>query len=93
VGVGALDFSAKNVILQRANVYLFIGGIMAKKASKKREWTKADVRELKVIARHKTAAPKPGVAFKLTLAKPKKKPTSVSLSDIRRAVRAVDGTI
>jgi hypothetical protein len=66
---------------------------MAKKASKKREWTKADVRELKAMARHKSAVPKTGVAFKLTLAKPKKGPTSVSLSDIRRAVRAVDGTI
>jgi hypothetical protein len=66
---------------------------MAKKASKRREWTKSDVRELKAIARRKTAVPKAGVAFNLTLAKPKKGPTSVSLSDIRRAVRAVDGTI
>jgi hypothetical protein len=64
---------------------------MAKKSSKRREWTKADVRELKTIAR-KTPAPKVANAFKRTLATPEKGPTSVPLSEIRKAVRAVDGT-
>jgi hypothetical protein len=64
---------------------------MAKK-SKGREWTKEDVRELKALARRKTPVPKIARAFKRTLAKPQKGPTSVSLSEIRKAVRAVDGT-
>jgi len=71
---------------------VLIGCSMAKKA-KRREWTKEDVRELKVLARHKTPAPKIARALKRTLAKPQKGPTSVSLSDIRKAVRAVDGPL
>ena len=60
---------------------------MAKKA-KRREWTKSDVRELKTMARNKVPAPKIARALK----RPEKGPTSVTLSEIRRAVRAVDGT-
>jgi hypothetical protein len=99
-----LDFQATSVILlaDKRNCYWptnaigvcsFIGGIMAKKAPKRREWTKADVRELKTLARNKTPAPMIAPALKRTLARPKKGPTSVSLSEIRRAVRAVNGTI
>jgi hypothetical protein len=66
---------------------------MAKKAPKARKWTKSDIRELKTMARNKTPAPKIARAMKRTLAKPIKGPTSVSLSEIRRAVRAVDGTV
>jgi hypothetical protein len=91
-----LDFHATDVILftENANgVCPFTGGIMAKKAPKRRDWTKADVRALKTLARHKTPAPKVARALKQTLARPKKGPTSVSLSAIRRAVRAVNGTI
>ncbi|MGP0090198.1 MAG: hypothetical protein ACLPKB_09610 [Xanthobacteraceae bacterium] len=58
---------------------------MAKKTSKRREWTKDDIRELKAPARQKSPAGKVG-----RILKPKKGPTSVSLSEIRRAVRAVD---
>jgi hypothetical protein len=38
--------------------FLHIGGNMAKKNSKRREWTKTDVRELKTLAREKTPARK-----------------------------------
>jgi hypothetical protein len=90
------DFPMTSVILlvskTQTAVVLLTAGIMAKKSSKGREWTKADVRELKTIARHKTPAPKVANALKRTLATPEKGPTSVSLSEIRKAVRAVDGT-
>jgi hypothetical protein len=38
--------------------FFHIGGNMAKKNSKRREWTKTDVRELKTLAREKTPAEK-----------------------------------
>jgi hypothetical protein len=46
--------------------FFHIGGNMAKKNSKRREWTKTDVRELKTLAREKTPARKIARTLKRT---------------------------
>ena len=46
---------------------------MAKKNSKRREWTKTDIRELKTLARGKTPAGKIAKALKRTVAATRQK--------------------
>ena len=59
---------------------------MAKRTSKRREWTKDDVRELKALARQKAKA-----GERERILRPKKGPDSVSLAAIRKAIRASHG--
>jgi hypothetical protein len=56
------------------------GGIMAKKASKRREWTKDDVRELKTMAKSKTPAPKIAKKLKRSLGATRQKAFSMKVS-------------
>jgi hypothetical protein len=53
---------------------------MAKKNSKRREWTKTDVRELKTLARGKTKAGKIAKALKRTEGATRQKAFSLGLS-------------
>src|SRR3974377_1457967 len=53
---------------------------MAKRSSKRREWTKIDVRELKTLAREKTPARKIARALKRTEAATRQKAVSLGLS-------------
>ena len=57
--------------------------IMAKKASKtskRREWTKDDIRDLKTMAKSKTPAPKIARALKRTLGATRQKAFSLGVS-------------
>jgi hypothetical protein len=56
------------------------GGIMAKKASKRREWTKDDVRGLKTMAKSKTPAPKIAKKLKRSLGATRQKAFSMKVS-------------
>lgn len=58
---------------------------MAKKASKRREWTKDDVRELKSQAKHKTPAPKIAKSLKRTVGAIRQKAFAMGLSLNSRA--------
>lgn len=58
---------------------------MAKKASKRREWTKDDVRELKSLAKHKTPAPKIARSLKRTVGAIRQKAFAMGLSLNSRA--------
>lgn len=58
---------------------------MAKKASKRREWTKDDVRELKSLAKTKTAAPKIARSLKRTVGAIRQKAFAMGLSLNSRA--------
>jgi hypothetical protein len=53
---------------------------MAKKASKRREWTKDDVRELKTMAKSKTPASKIAKALKRSLGATRQKAFSMKVS-------------
>jgi hypothetical protein len=53
---------------------------MAKKASKRREWTKDDVRELKTMAKSKTPAPKIAKKLKRSLGATRQKAFSMKVS-------------
>ena len=53
---------------------------MAKKASKRREWTKTDVRDLKTLARKKTPAAKIARALKRTVGATRQKAFSLGVS-------------
>ena len=57
-----------------------IGGNMAKKNSKRREWTKTDVRELKTLAREKTPARKIARTLKRTEGATRQKAFSLGVS-------------
>jgi hypothetical protein len=52
----------------------------ATKASKRREWTKDDIRDLKSMARQKTPAPKIARALKRTLGATRQKAFSLGVS-------------
>lgn len=53
---------------------------MAKKASKRRSWTKEDVRELKTLARQKTPAAKIARALKRTVGATRQKAFGLGVS-------------
>ena len=53
---------------------------MAKKASKRREWTKQDVQELKTLARQKTPAAKIAKSLKRTVGATRQKAFSMGVS-------------
>jgi hypothetical protein len=53
---------------------------MAKKASKRREWTKQDVQELKTMAKSKTPAPKIAKSLKRSLGATRQKAFSMGVS-------------
>jgi hypothetical protein len=53
---------------------------MAKKAAKRREWTKGDVKELKTMAKSKTPAPKIAKALKRSLGATRQKAFSMKVS-------------
>jgi hypothetical protein len=53
---------------------------MAKKTTKRREWTKDDVRELKTLARGKTPAAKIAKSLKRTLGATRQKAFSLGVS-------------
>jgi hypothetical protein len=53
---------------------------MAKKASKRREWTKTDIRELKTMAKNKTQAGKIAKTLKRTLGATRQKAFSLGVS-------------
>ena len=53
---------------------------MAKKASKRREWTKMDVRDLKDLAKKKTPAAKIARALKRTVGATRQKAFSLGVS-------------
>jgi len=53
---------------------------MAKKASKRREWTTQDVKELKTLARQKTPAPKIAKTLKRSLGATRQKAFSMKVS-------------
>lgn len=58
---------------------------MAKKAKKRREWTKTDVRDLKAAAKQKTPAAKIAKALKRTVGATRQKAFSLGVSlDSRR---------
>jgi NADH:ubiquinone oxidoreductase subunit len=57
-----------------------IGNDMAKKNSKRREWTKTDIRELKTLARAKTPAGKIARALKRTEGATRQKAFSLGVS-------------
>ena len=56
------------------------GGIMAKKASKRLEWTKQDIQSLKAMAKSKTPAPKIAKSLKRTLGATRQKAFSLGVS-------------
>jgi hypothetical protein len=58
---------------------------MAKKRSKRREWTKDDVRELKTLARQKTPAAKIARSLKRTEGATRQKAFSLEISLDSRA--------
>jgi hypothetical protein len=58
---------------------------MAKKAIKRRSWSKDDVRELKTLARQKTPAPKIARALKRTVGAIRQKAFGMGLSLNSRA--------
>ncbi len=53
---------------------------MAKKASKRREWTKADVQNLKAMAKKKTPAAKIAKSLKRTVGATRQKAFSMGVS-------------
>ena len=53
---------------------------MAKKASKRREWTAQDVKELKAMAKSKTPAPKIAKALKRSAGATRQKAFSLGVS-------------
>jgi hypothetical protein len=53
---------------------------MAKKASKRREWTKSDVQDLKTMAKKKTPAAKIARALKRTVGATRQKAFSLGVS-------------
>jgi hypothetical protein len=53
---------------------------MAKKASKRREWSKDDIRELKAMAKSKTPAPKIAKTLKRSLGATRQKAFSMKVS-------------
>jgi hypothetical protein len=53
---------------------------VAKKASKRREWTQTDIRELKSMAKQKTPAPKIAKNLKRTLGATRQKAFSLGVS-------------
>ena len=53
---------------------------MAKKASKRREWTTQDVKELKTLARQKTPAGKIAKSLKRTIGATRQKAFSMKVS-------------
>src|SRR3974390_1806492 len=57
-----------------------IGDDMAKRSSKRREWTKIDVRELKTLAREKTPARKIARTLKRTEGATRQKAFSLGVS-------------
>jgi hypothetical protein len=57
-----------------------IGGNMAKKSAKRREWTSTDVRELKTLARQKTPARKIARTLKRTEGATRQKAFSLGVS-------------
>jgi NADH:ubiquinone oxidoreductase subunit len=62
-------------------IHLFLEGVeMAKKNSKRREWTKTDIRELKTLARAKTPAGKIAKALKRTEGATRQKAFSLGVS-------------
>jgi hypothetical protein len=62
-----------------------IGNEMARKNSKRREWTKTDIRELKTLARGKTPAGKIARALKRTEGATRQKAFSLGVSLDSRA--------
>jgi hypothetical protein len=66
-------------------LFVDIGGNMAKKNSKRREWTKTDVRELKTLAREKTPARKIARTLKRTEGATRQKAFSLGVSLDSRA--------
>jgi NADH:ubiquinone oxidoreductase subunit len=62
-----------------------IGNEMAKKNSKRREWTKTDIRELKTLARGRTPAGKIARALKRTEGATRQKAFSLGVSLDSRA--------
>jgi len=54
--------------------------IMAKKPSKRREWTTQDVKELKTLARQKTPAPKIAKTLKRSTGATRQKAFSLGVS-------------
>src|SRR3984893_11433497 len=62
---------------------------MAKKNSKRREWTKTDIREPKTLARGKTPAAKIARALKRTEGATRQKAFSLGVSHAARACRCV----
>jgi hypothetical protein len=54
--------------------------VLAKKASKRREWTKQDIQQLKSMAKAKTAAPKIAKALKRTTGATRQKAFSMGVS-------------
>jgi hypothetical protein len=56
------------------------GGTMAKKASKRREWTKQDIQELKAMAKSKTPAPKIAKSLKRTVGATRQKAFGLGVS-------------
>jgi hypothetical protein len=62
-----------------------IGGNMTKKNSKRREWTKTDVRELKTLAREKTPARKIARTLKRSEGATRQKAFSLGVSLDSRA--------
>jgi hypothetical protein len=58
---------------------------MAKKATKRREWTKTDVSELKALAKKKTPAGKIAKALKRTVGATRQKAFSLGVSLDSRA--------
>jgi hypothetical protein len=65
--------------------FFHIGGNMAKKSSKRREWTRTDVRELKTLAREKTPARKIARTLKRTEGATRQKAFSLGVSLDSRA--------
>jgi hypothetical protein len=60
--------------------FLFGGDVVAKKESKRRKWTKDDVRELKSLAREKTPAPKIARSLNRSLGATRQKAFSIGVS-------------
>jgi hypothetical protein len=56
------------------------GGTMAKKTSKRREWTKDDIRGLKTMAKSKTPAPKIAKSLKRSLGATRQKAFTLGVS-------------
>ena len=64
---------------------ILMEALMAKRSTKRRAWTKDDVRELKTLARQKTPAPKIARALKRTLGAIRQKAFGMGLSLNSRA--------